>query len=77
MKQVGEFWRAEDGDQAAFEAFVRAGLAQYGIAVDEVELTIMRVAESVYGPERDRLLAADLSDVEPELGLDPSQPPPE
>ncbi len=27
LKQVGEFWRAEDGDQTAFEAFVRANFA--------------------------------------------------
>lgn len=64
-------------DKEQFEAFVRAGLAQYGMVVDEVELAVMRAAEAVYGPERDRLLAADLSEVEPELGLDPSQPPPD
>lgn len=27
VKQVGEFWRAEDGDQAAFESFVRSNFA--------------------------------------------------
>jgi hypothetical protein len=63
----------QDADQ--FEAFIRAGLAQYGIEVDEVELHVMRAAEEVYGPERDALLAADLSDVPPEIGLDPSRAP--
>jgi hypothetical protein len=63
----------QDADQ--FEAFVRAGLAQYGMEVDEVELAVMRAAEAVYGPERDALIAADLSDVPPEVGMDPSRAP--
>ena len=63
----------QDADQ--FEAFVRAGLAQYGMAADEVELAVMRAAEAAYGPERDALLAADLSDIPPEVGLDPSRAP--
>jgi hypothetical protein len=60
-----------------FERFVRSGLAQYGVQVDEVELRVMRAAEEAYGPLRDALLAADLSDVRPELGLDPSRAPDE
>ncbi len=63
----------QDADQ--FEAFVRAGLAQYGMEVDEIELAVMRAAEAAYGPERDALLAADLSAVAPEIGLDPSRAP--
>jgi len=63
----------QDADQ--FESFVRAGLAQYGIQVDEVELQVMLAAERIYGPQRDALLAADLSDVPPEVGLDPSRAP--
>ena len=63
----------QDDDQ--FERFVRAGLAQLGIEVDDVELAVMRAAEQVYGPARDALLAADLSDVPAELGFDPSRPP--
>jgi hypothetical protein len=63
----------QDPDQ--FETFVRAGLRQYGIEIDDVELAVMLAAERVYGPHRDALLAADLSDVEPEIGLDPSRPP--
>ena len=35
----------------------------HGIEVDEVDLAVMSVAEAVYGPEREALLAADLSDV--------------
>jgi hypothetical protein len=63
----------QDADQ--FEAFVRAGLAQYGMEVDEVELHVMRAAEEAYGPLRDALMAVDLSDVAPEVGLDPSRAP--
>jgi hypothetical protein len=62
-------------DDGQFETFVRAGLAQYGIDVDEVELRVIGAAEVAYGPLRDALLAADLSDVEPEVGLDPSRAP--
>jgi hypothetical protein len=62
-------------DQEQFDAFVRSGLAQYGVEVDEIELEIIRAAERVYGPERDALLAADLSDVPAEIALDPSRPP--
>ena len=63
----------QDPDQ--FEAFVRAGLAQYGLEADEIELAVMRAAEAAYGPERDALMAADLSDVPPEIGMDPSRAP--
>jgi hypothetical protein len=63
----------QDADQ--FEAFVRAGLAQYGLTVDEVELAVMRAAEAAYGPERDALMAADLSDIPPEIGMDASRAP--
>jgi hypothetical protein len=63
----------QDADQ--FEALVRAGLAQYGLAADEIELAVMRAAEAAYGPERDALMAADLSEVPPEVGLDPSRAP--
>jgi hypothetical protein len=62
-------------DERQFDAFVRAGLAQYGVAVDETELRIIRAAELTYGPPRDALLAADLSEIEPEPKLDPSCPP--
>ena len=62
-------------DPEQFDQFIRAGLAQYGLEVSEEELQVMRVAEHIYGPERDALLAADLSDVPRELDLDPSRAP--
>jgi hypothetical protein len=62
-------------DPAQFDVFVRAGLAQFGIEVDDVDLQIIRIAEQTYGPQRDALLAADLSDVAREAVLDPARPP--
>jgi hypothetical protein len=58
-----------------FDMFVRVALGRYGIAVDETDLAVMRVAESLYGRARDALMAADLSDLEPENRLDPSRAP--
>jgi hypothetical protein len=62
-------------DPAQFDTFVRAGLAQHGVEVDDVELHIIRIAEQMYGPRRDAMLAADLSDVAREAVLDPARPP--
>jgi hypothetical protein len=58
-----------------FDEAVRLTLGRYGIPVDEVDLAVMRAAEQVYGPGRDALLAADLSNVPPEHDLDPSRAP--
>jgi hypothetical protein len=59
----------------SFDTYARTALARLGIAVDDVDLAVMRVAESVYGPDRDALMTADLSDVAREHDLDPSRPP--
>ncbi len=58
-----------------FEIFVRAGLARFGIEVEEAEMQVIRFADQVYGPHLDALMAADLSDVEPETPLDPARAP--
>ena len=58
-----------------FETFVASRWPGAGIEVDEVDLAVMRVAERVYGPEREALLAADLSAAPVEHDLDPSRPP--
>jgi hypothetical protein len=63
----------DSGEQ--FDTLVRLTLGRYGIPVDDVDLAVMRVAERVYGPGRDALLAADLSDVAPEHDLNPSRAP--
>jgi hypothetical protein len=62
-------------DPEKFETLVRLALGRYGIAVDEVDLAVMRAAEDVYGPPRDALMAADLTEVAPEHDLDPSRAP--
>jgi hypothetical protein len=62
-------------DTQQFETQVRLALGRYGIAVDDVELAVMRAAEDVYGPPRDAMLAADLSEVPPEHDLDPARAP--
>jgi hypothetical protein len=54
---------------------VRAGLEVLGYEVDERELAVMRVAEGVYGPQLDALVAADLRDVWTEPDMDPSRAP--
>ena len=58
-----------------FQTFVRAGLARFGIDVDEAEMHVIRFADQMYGPQLDAVMAADLSDVEPEAPLDPARPP--
>jgi hypothetical protein len=58
-----------------FELFVRAGLARFGIEVDEAEMHVIRFADQMYGPLLDAVMADDLSDVEPESPLDPSRAP--
>jgi hypothetical protein len=67
--------RKEMRDPEQFGQFIRSGLAQYGLDVTEEELQVMLAAEHVYGPHRDALLAADMSEVPRELDLDPSRPP--
>ena len=48
-----------------FQEYARVALGRMGIEVDEVDLAVMSVAEAVYGPEREALLAADLSATSP------------
>jgi hypothetical protein len=62
-------------DQAEFDQLVRLALAQYGVEVSDAEMGVIKAFDRVYGPSRDALLAADLSGIEPEVGLDPSRAP--
>jgi hypothetical protein len=62
-------------DAEQFDTFVRVTLGRYGIAVDDVDLAVMRAAEATYGPGRDALIAADLSAIPPEHDFDPSRAP--
>lgn len=59
----------------AFEQFVRSGLELNGVAVDETDVAIMRVADAVYGTRVRALLGEDLHDVKPELDFDPAREP--
>ncbi len=59
----------------AFEQFVRSGMELNGAAVDETDVAIMRVADSVYGSRVRALLGVDLHDVKPELDFDPAREP--
>lgn len=58
-----------------FDTFARTALARMGVSADETDLAVMRAAESVYGPDRDALMGADLSGIPREHDLDPSRPP--
>ena len=58
-----------------FEQFVRAGVALAGLEMDEIDLAVMRAADSAYGPGLRALDAADLSHVKTEPDLDPARAP--
>jgi hypothetical protein len=49
IKQVAQFWRAEDGDQAAFENLVRTHFAGDQKTLDELFNRLQFVLESIYG----------------------------
>jgi hypothetical protein len=49
MKQVADFWRAEDGDQAAFEDLVRTHFAGDPVTLDALFNRMQFILESVYG----------------------------
>jgi hypothetical protein len=58
-----------------FEQYVRAGLELAGEQMDDIDLAVIRAADSVYGPAMRALDKTDLSNVFPEPELDPSRPP--
>ena len=58
-----------------FATFVRLALARAGRDVDDTDLAVIRVADAVYGPDREALMAADLSGTPVEHDYDPSRPP--
>lgn len=49
MKQVAQFWRAEDGDQAAYEALVRTHFAGDPVTLDALFTRLQFVFESING----------------------------
>jgi len=62
-------------EEDRFATWVRSTLARAGVEVDEVDLAVIRAADTVYGPDREALMRADLSDAPKEHDLDPSRPP--
>jgi len=49
LHQVGQFWRAADGDAAAFEAFVRSNFAGDQATLDVLFSRFQRLLEQLYG----------------------------
>jgi hypothetical protein len=49
LRQVGEFWRAEDGDQASFEEFVRTNFAGDQTTLDTMFNRYQRLLEQLDG----------------------------
>ncbi len=66
---------AEADSQESFQRFVRAGLARVGLDVDDQMLAVIAAADALFRPHLEALLAADLTGVEPERGLDVSSAP--
>jgi hypothetical protein len=62
-------------EEDQFETYVRSALARAGAEVDEVDLAVIRAADTVYGPDREALMSADLTAAPTEHDLDPSRPP--
>jgi hypothetical protein len=58
-----------------FTRFADGGFELLGIVVDEVELRVIEIADSIYGPSIQALLEADLDEVVPEPRIDLSRPP--
>jgi len=58
-----------------FATFVRSALARAGTEVDDTDIAVIRVADAVYGPDREALMSADLSAAPVEHDCDPSRPP--
>jgi hypothetical protein len=59
----------------ALERYARAGLELAGEDVSDIDIAVIRAADTAYGPALAALDAADLADVMPEPDLDPSRAP--
>jgi hypothetical protein len=58
-----------------FESYVRTGLERLGFTPDDIDIAVIRAADSTYGPQIDAMLSADLSGVPGEPEIDLSRPP--
>jgi hypothetical protein len=59
----------------SFEQFARAGIELAGLEMDDVDLAVMRAADSAYGAALQALDAADLSHIKTEPDMDPARAP--
>jgi hypothetical protein len=59
----------------AFEVYVRSSFERLGLEIDDAQLAVMRVADSIYRPHIDALIEADLEGTAPEPDADFSKPP--
>ncbi len=57
LRQVGDFWRAEDGDQAAFEDFVQTNFAGDQETLDVMFHRFEKLFEVLYGHMNEIMLA--------------------
>jgi hypothetical protein len=58
-----------------FESYVRIGLERLGFTPDDTDIAVIRATDSIYGPQIDAMLSADLSGVAAEPEIDLSRPP--
>jgi hypothetical protein len=58
-----------------FESYVRIGLERLGFTPDDLDIAVIRATDSIYGPQIDAMLSADLSGVAGEPEMDLSRPP--
>lgn len=58
------------------DEFISAGLAAFGIEVDEVDLAVIGAAKALFWPPILELVALDTSETPPEPNPDLSQAPP-
>jgi hypothetical protein len=58
-----------------FDTYVRTGLERFGLVPDDVDLAVIRATDSIYGPQIEALMQADLAHVADEPEQDLSRPP--
>jgi hypothetical protein len=61
--------------ETAFQSYMEGALETFGIGADEVERAVMSGVWQVYEEGINRLIEADLTEVELEADLDLSRPP--
>jgi hypothetical protein len=65
---------AQPGEDA-FERWARGGLEMIGIDASDADLAVMAALDSIFRPDMEALMEADLTEVEPERDVDLSRAP--